>query len=305
MTKVVALAGGTGSAKILRGLAALDVDLTVLGNVGDDYRFYGLPVCPDLDIAMYTLAGVADNARGWGIGGDSFAALKQLSGLGLETWFRLGDMDMAVQVFRRSLIDSGMTLTEATDSLRRALGVSASILPVTDDPLETHIITPRGSLHLQEFWVRERGRPHVVGVEYRGSRSASLTREAKGAIRAADRVVVCPANPVTSIRPMLAVRGTLGALAKSQARISALSPMIGQAPVSGPAAKLMKACGVRVDSVGVAKLYSAFLDSIIIDGSDKEMKEEIESIGVECRLSSTFIRGSADEVRLARELLSA
>ncbi len=303
--KVVALAGGTGSAKVLRGLAALDVDLTVVGNVGDDYSFYGLPVCPDLDIATYTLAGIADPARGWGISGDSYVALGQLSRLGLETWFRLGDMDMAVQVFRRSMTQSGMTLTEATDSLRRALGVKASIVPVTDDPLETRVLTPAGSLHLQEFWVRERGRPRVTGVEYRGSRSASLTQEAKRALGEAERVVVCPANPVTSIRPLLAVRGVSEALAKSQARISALSPMIGRAPVSGPVAKLMKACGIRVDSVGVAKLYSAFLDCIIIDGSDRDMKEEIESIGVECRLSGTLIRGSRDEVRLAKELLSA
>lgn len=303
--KVVALAGGTGSAKILRGLAALDVDLSVLGNVGDDYGFYGLPVCPDLDIAMYTLAGAADPAKGWGIGGDTFAALGQLSRLGLETWFRLGDMDMAVQLFRRSLTDSGMTLTEATDSLRTAFGVKARILPVTDDPLETHVVTSLGSMHLQEFWVRERGRPRVVGVEYRGSRSASLTREAKSAIEGADRIVVCPANPVTSIRPMLAVRGASRALVTSTARISALSPMVGRGPVSGPAAKLMKACGIRVDSVGVAELYSAFLDSVIIDGSDAGMKGEIESMGIECRLSNTVIRGSGDEVRLAKELLSA
>lgn len=303
--KVVALAGGTGSAKILRGLAQLGVELTVIGNVGDNFHLHGLYVCPDLDIAMYTLAGIEDPGKGWGIDGDTFAVLDQLSKLGIETWFRLGDKDIATQILRRQLLEGGMSLTRATDWLRRSFGVDHLILPVTDDPLETYVTTPGGSLHLQEFWVREKGRPRVVGVEFRGSASARPTEQALTALEQAERIVICPANPVTSVGPMTAIQGFTQALSKTPARVAALSPMLGTAPFSGPAAKLMKAVGMRTTSVGVAEKYSPFLDSLIVDAADAAMKEGIKEAGVDCVISKTLIRGSRDEVRLARELLAA
>jgi LPPG:FO 2-phospho-L-lactate transferase len=303
--KVVALAGGTGSAKLLRGLSRLGADLSVVANVGDNFWVYGMYVCPDLDISTYALAGIQDVSRGWGIRGDTFEALAQLSSLGQETWFRLGDRDMAASMLRTKMMREGSTLTEASRAIGGALGVKQEVLPVTDDSLETWVSTPAGDLHLQEFWVRERGLPTVKGVSYRGSRSARLTPQAARAVAAADRVVVCPANPVTSIGPMLAVGGLKSALVAARARVVALSPMEGGAPFSGPAGKLLRARGVEPSSVGVARLYSEFLDLILVSRHDSEMAGTIGDLGVESRCSNIRLSGRADEERLARELLEA
>jgi LPPG:FO 2-phospho-L-lactate transferase len=303
--KVVALAGGTGSAKLLRGLYKLPVDLTVVANVGDNVWMYGVYVCPDIDIACYTLAGIADGSRGWGIAGDTFEALDQLQRLGVRTWFRLGDRDLVTSLARTTRIRSGATLTEATEEIRKALGVRCRVLPLSDDPLETRVVTARGDLHLQEFWVREGGKPEVKRVWYKGARKAKVTKQAASAISEAERVIICPANPVTSIGPMLAIPGFSRLLSLCLARKVAISPMAGGFPFSGPAGKLMKATGSRQDSVGVAELYSKFLDSIMISREDASMRRDIESLGVGCITSDTLIRGARDEKRLARELLNA
>ena len=303
--RVVALAGGTGSAKLLRGLSALDVDLTVVANVGDNFWVHGLYVCPDLDIAMYTLAGLANRRQGWGIEGDTFRTLAQLGQIGERTWFALGDMDIATQIVRTRMLREGLTLTSVTERLRKAFRVVQVILPLTDDPVETCILTPAGYVHLQEFWVRDRGRPAVRGVAYRGSSQASFTEEVERAIKRADRVVICPANPVTSIGPMLAVPGFSRRLSRTKARVAALSPMVGRVPFSGPAAKLMKAVGMRSDSVGVAQMYSEFLDSLVIDRSDEGIAGQIEELGIKCVPSDTLMKDRSEEKRIAKEMLEA
>ncbi|MDE1858536.1 MAG: 2-phospho-L-lactate transferase [Thaumarchaeota archaeon] len=302
--KVVALAGGTGSAKVLRGMKSLPIDLTVVANVGDNVWMYGAYVCPDVDIACYTLSGVVDRARGWGVEGETFEAMGTFERSGLETWFRLGDRDLAVCMARTEMLRRGSTLTEATDMVRRGLGVPFPVLPATDRHVETRVATPGGDLHLQEFWVRDRGRPRVTGVSYRGASSARPTRAVADAILRADRVVLCPANPVTSIGPMLAVPGFARLLARTDARAVALSPMSGSGPISGPAGKFMKAVGRRADSVGVAKMYSQFLDAMMISAEDSAMSRRVADLGVECRTSDTMIRGPQDEARLAKELLA-
>jgi len=303
--RVVALAGGTGSAKLLRGLYRTETNLTVIANVGDNIWMYGVYVCPDIDIACYTLAGVADRSRGWGISGDSFEALGSLRRFGEAAWFMLGDRDLATSLRRTEMICSGATLTEVTESLRKALALKCKVLPVTDDPVSTMITTPSGDLHLQEFWVREKGLPRVIRVRYRGARNARLTPQVKRSIEGADRVVLCPANPISSIGPMLAIPGLTRLLTESHARVVALSPMEGRHPFSGPAGKLLKAGGVRQDSVGVAKLYARFLDAIIISRNDAALSKKIESLGIDSFLSDTLMSGPDDEVRLARELLEA
>jgi LPPG:FO 2-phospho-L-lactate transferase len=303
--KVVALAGGTGSAKLLRGLASLECELTVVANVGDNTWMHGLLVCPDLDTAMYTLAGVSDRMHGWGLRGDTFAVLKQLGELGQETWFALGDRDMATHILRTKWLREGRTLTQVTRDLCRSYGTRAGVLPVTDSRLETKILTPRGEMELQQFWVKKRGRPSVTGVRYDGASEAAVTREVEDSVEKADRIVVCPANPVTSVGPMLAVRGLRKALTSARARISALSPMVGSAPFSGPAAKLMKAAGASPDSVGVAEMYSDFLDAIVINRRDRRMADTIEQLGIKCRCSDTGLGSSAAERRIARELLES
>jgi len=303
--RVVALAGGTGSAKLLRGLSALSVDLTVVVNVGDNFWVHGLYVCPDLDIAMYTLAGLANRRQGWGIEGDTFRTQAQLGQIGEPTWFALGDMDIATQIVRSKMLREGLTLTSATEGLRKVFRVAQAILPLTDDPVETRILTPAGYVHLQEFWVRDRGLPAVRGVAYRGSSEARITVEVERAIKRADRVIICPANPVTSIGPMLAVPGFSRRLSRTKARVTALSPMVGRLPFSGPAAKLMRAVGMRSDSVGVAQRYSEFLDSLVIDRSDEGVVGEIEELGIRCVPSDTLMRNRPEEKRIAQEMLEA
>lgn len=302
--KVVALAGGTGSAKLLRGLARLPIDLTVLANVGDNFWTYGVYVCPDVDISTYTLAGIS-SPQGWGIAGDTYKVLRWLSRLGEETWFRLGDKDMAVCLARTEMLRRGRSLTEATRRISKSLGVESPILPVTDDRLETRIMTHAGELHLQEFWVREQGRPRAVGVRYEGAGGAEPTREVAEAMTAADRVVICPANPVSSIGPMLAVAKFRRLLGETAARIIALSPMEGAAPYSGPAGKLLRATGSLPNSYGVARLYSDFADCIVISEADAVLRKKVQSLGMECLTADTQMKRPIDELRLARVMIEA
>jgi LPPG:FO 2-phospho-L-lactate transferase len=303
--RVVALAGGTGSAKLLRGLAALRVDLTVVCNVGDNFVWRGLLICPDIDIAMYSLAGIADERQGWGVAGDTFNALAELGRLGGDTWFRMGDRDLATSILRTEMLGRGVSLTRATEELRKKHMVAQRVLPVTDDFLETHITTAAGEIHLQEFWVKGKGKARVKGVVYQGATNASVSNQVREAILGAERIVVCPANPVTSIGPMLAVGGMEDLLVRAPGRVVGLSPMRGGGPFSGPAGKLMRATHHRPDSVGVAQLYSKFLDVLVIDRADAGLREEVVETGPGCRLSRTRIRSRRDAVRLARELIVA
>jgi LPPG:FO 2-phospho-L-lactate transferase len=302
--KVTALAGGTGSAKLLRGLYSLPVDLTVIANVGDNIWVHGLYVCPDIDIAMYTLAGIANPETGWGIAGDTFRTLSQISRLGGESWFKLGDKDIATSALRTAMLHRGMKLTAVTERLRKSFGLRCALLPATDQEVETRIATADGNMHLQEFWVREKGKPEVNGVRYRGASRASITTKVRKALSGADRIVICPANPITSIGPMLAVGGFARELAKSGGRVVSLSPMVGDAPFSGPAGKLMKAVGNRANSVGVASMYQKFVDCIVVASEDQAMKKQIVSLGMECVASETTMKSLEDEQRLARELLT-
>jgi LPPG:FO 2-phospho-L-lactate transferase len=301
--KVVALAGGTGSAKLLRGLNQVVSDLTVLANVGDNIWMYGVYVCPDIDVACYSLAGISDQKKGWGVADDTFRVLQALRRVGVEAWFTLGDRDLATCLARTEMIRSGRTLTEATEAEALSLGLRPRVLPVTDDPLETRILTSRGDIHLQEFWVRDGGKPEVKGVRYKGASRAQVSRLAAAAVSAADLVVVCPANPVTSIGPMLAVPGFRRLLANSRARKVALSPMEGLAPFSGPAGKLLKAIRTRPDSAGVAGLYRSFLDTFLISKNDSNLVSAVEACGVRCVLTDTQMTSAEAEVRLAKEVL--
>lgn len=301
--KVVALAGGTGSAKLLRGLASSVRELTVVANVGDNFWVHGLYVCPDVDIAMYNLAGISDRRRGWGMRGDTFAVLAQLGRLGEETWFQLGDLDLATSIVRTALLRRGASLTEATSRIGRSLGVPHRVLPATDTDLETWLETDIGRIHLQEYWVKHHGKPRVSRVIYRGAAKAKPSPPVKEAISRADVIVICPANPVTSIGPMLAIRGMRQALSTCTARVVALSPMVGRGPFSGPAGRLMKQLGMRPDSAGVAALYSDFLDRFVIDRSDRSLVGRVEDTGVSCSLLNTFMKDRADERRVASVLL--
>jgi LPPG:FO 2-phospho-L-lactate transferase len=305
--KVVALSGGTGSAKFLRGLQKVTT-FTVISNVGDNAWFHGLYVCPDIDIVTYTLAGVSDGKRGWGVQGDEFRALGQLKKLGSEgTWFNIGDIDMATHVFRTALMKEGKSLTEVTSAVARRLGVrGAKILPATDEHMETHIVTEeKGEMHLQEFWVKERGRLTAKDVRYVGAARARPTPEAARSVLSAQRIIISPANPVTSVMPILSIGGFRELMRKSNARKVAISPMVGKRAFSGPAAELMVARGIKPTSEGVATLYKGLVDALIIDETDRAQARAIESAGVSCVRTSTLMRSRDDEVRLAKVAMEA
>ncbi len=303
--KLVALAGGTGSSKLLRGLKAEIGNFTVIANVGDNVWMHGLYVCPDIDIAMYTLAGIADSRKGWGVKGDTFKMLEQMALLRGETWFRLGDRDLAIHLLRTEMLKAGKTLTEVTAFALDALKVRQRILPVTDAPVETHVLTTEGDLHLQEFWVRRRARVAVEDVVYKGASEAHTTREVTSAVDEADRIIICPGNPATSIMPIFAVGEMQKLLASSNAEKIAVSPMIGNRPFSGPAGKIMRALGHGTDSVAVSKMYARIIDRILIDESDVRMKGKIEELGVRCLATGTTMNNYAQERRLARFLIEA
>jgi len=302
---VVALAGGTGSAKLLRGLKYILKQFVVIANIGDNFWMYGLYICPDIDIAMYTLAGIEGRKRGWGIEGDTFEVLEDLRRLGAEGWFKLGDRDLATHLLRTQLLLGGKRLTEITASLSKNLEVKQTILPPSDEHIETRIQTNEGEMHLQEFWVKRRARPKILGVRYVGAESAKATPEVRDAVQKADRILLCPGNPVTSLLPIISIGGMRNLLEKSSARKIALSPMIGGGAFSGPAPLFMKALGYEPNSLGVAKLYSGIVDEILIDVADRGMASSVERAGLICTLSETTMRSTRDERRLAKQLIRA
>jgi len=304
---VTALAGGTGAAKLLRGLASArpQHELTIIGNTGDDTEIWGLHVSPDLDTAMYALAGRLDAMRGWGVADDTFRCLEAMGDLGAETWFNLGDRDLATHLYRTRALGDGTPLSAVTAELCRRLGVAARILPMSDDPVRTRVRTPDGWLSFQEYFVREKAQVRVLDVEYAG---AAASRPAPGvleAIREADLVVVCPSNPVTSVGPVLAVPGMAQALAAVRSRVVAVSPIVGGAAVSGPAGELMRARGLPVSPVGVAAAYAPWLGTLVIDRSDAARVPELERLGVRPVLADILMTDRDREIALAQLMLAA
>ena len=304
---LVTLGGGVGASRFLQGLVRVvpPEELDVIVNTGDDVELHGLHISPDVDTVMYTLAGLVDEERGWGIRGDTFRCLEMLGRYGCETWFRLGDMDLATHIYRTHLLRRGMKLSEVTDLLRRLLGVKARIIPMTDDRVETWIRTPTGEMHFQEYYVKRGAVDPVLGVVYRGIKDASPAPGVLDAIRDADGVIICPSNPVVSVMPILSIRGVRGALKRTGARVLAISPIVGGAPVRGPADKLMRGLGAEVSAYGVSKLYSDVLDHFIMDRRDEEQKTRIEELGIDVTVADTIMRSLEDKVRLARVAVEA
>ena len=302
--KVTALAGGTGAAKLLRGLVRIvdPADLTIIGNTGDDAQVWGLHVSPDLDTVMYALAGRLDVERGWGLAAESFHCLDAMSGLGGDTWFNLGDRDLATHLVRTQALRSGRTLSEVTAELGQRLGVVARILPMSDDPVRTRIETPDGWLDFQEYFVREKARPAVRAVAYVGAEQARPAAGVVDAIRDADLVLVCPSNPVTSVGPILAVPGVTDALGKSRTVVG-VSPIIGGAPVSGPAGTLMRARGLEVSAAGVAVAYAPWLRALVVDASDPGAAAAVTRQGVRPVVANTLMTDRASEIALARVVI--
>ena len=303
--RIAALAGGTGAAKLLRGLAPLlpPWALTVIGNTGDDADFWGLHISPDLDTVCYTLAGLIDERKGWGLRDETFYALEQMPRFGEPGWFGLGDRDLATHLHRTRRLRAGEPLSAVTASIAAALGVPARVLPMSDQPVRTRILGPEGWITFQEYFVRDKAQTDVRAVEYAG---ADAARPAPGVIEAlaeADLVLVCPSNPITSIGPMLAVPGLTRALEATDADVVGVSPIVGGDAVSGPAGRLMAASGLPVSAAGVARAYAAWLDVLVVDERDRGLAGEIAALGVKPVAAPTLMSDRATETALARRVL--
>jgi LPPG:FO 2-phospho-L-lactate transferase len=302
---ITALAGGVGAAKLLRGLSkVVSEDLTIIVNTGDDITLHGLHISPDIDIITYTLAGIVDPERGWGIKGDTFNCLDMLKKLGCEGWFNLGDRDLATHIYRTHLLRQGLNLSEVTSKIARSLGVAAQILPMTDEPFQTKIKTEIGTIHFQEYLVKRGCSDKVLGVVFEGAEEAKPAPKVLESILEARAVLICPSNPIVSIGTILSVKGVREALQRTEATIIGVSPIIGGAPVKGPADKLMSALGVEVSAYGVAQLYKDFLDIFLIDLVDSALKEKIESLGIKVVTCNILMKSFDDEINLAKYILS-
>ena len=307
MGRVVALAGGVGAAKLLRGLVRVvpPEDIVIVGNVGDDFEFHGLHVSPDLDIVMYTLAGVVDEARGWGVADDTFTCLEMLERLGFETWFKLGDKDIAVQTVRTDLLRSGVSLSEAVAELCRLLGVKARLMPMSNDPVRTVVLSGCVRLGFQEYFVKRRATDEVTRVLFEGCGDAKPAPGVIEAINSAERVVVCPSNPVLSIGPILSVPGIRDALKSTRGLIVGVSPIVGGKAVKGPADRIMSSLGLEASAYGVAKLYEDFVDHLIIDRADADLRTRIEELGIRASVADTIMKDVENAVSLAAKVMEA
>lgn len=302
---VTALAGGVGGAKLLVGLQrVLGSELTAIVNTGDDATFYGSHVSPDIDIVTYWLAGIADTQRGWGISKDTFHMVETLRDLGSDAWFSLGDRDAATCRFRTELMARGKTLTDATDAIRRALGLPAAILPMSDDPVRTKLTTEDGrTLEFQEYFVRERCAPEIVEIQFAGVDDAFPGPDVLRSIRDAERVVICPSNPFLSIAPILALRGVRDELARHP-HVVAVTPIVEGAALKGPADRLLTRLGHDVSASGVARLYADFCDRFVVDERDPSELGKVATAGMTALVTDTIMSTHDAAERLARFLLA-
>lgn len=303
---IVALSGGVGGAKLVLGLSrVLPPDqLLVVCNTGDDFDHLGLTISPDLDTVMYTLAGLANRELGWGRQDETWSFMQTLESLGGEVWFRLGDRDLAVHVERSRRLRRGETLSAVTQDLCRRLGVAPRVLPMSDDPVRTRVLTESGWIEFQDYFVRQRCEPRVQALAFHGVDTARPHPDLLAALAdpALEAVVVCPSNPFISVEPILAVPGVRAALAACRAPIVAVSPIIGGQAVKGPTAKMMRELGLDPSARGVAERYGDLLDGYVVDLADTG---EVQGIRPKVTLAQTLMRTLEDREALARVVLSA
>jgi len=302
--RVLALSGGIGGAKLVLGLSRIlpADELIVVANTGDDFEHLGLAISPDLDTLMYTLAGLADEAQGWGLAGESWGFMEMLGRLGGESWFRLGDRDLAVHVERTRRLRDGTPLTRVTADLCKTLGLGVTVLPMSDDPVRTRLETDEGWLDFQDYFVRRHCEPRVVRLEYRGADQARANQAVLAALGdpALRAVIVCPSNPWLSIAPILAVSGMRKAIAACAAPVVAVSPIIGGRAVKGPTAKIMAEIGLVPNAAIALACYEGLLDAVIVDPVDAS---DPGAYGVHVATADTLMATLADKTALAARTL--
>jgi LPPG:FO 2-phospho-L-lactate transferase len=302
---IAVLSGGVGGARFLRGLCTVidPREVVAIVNTADDIDLLGLHISPDLDIVTYTLASVVDEQRGWGFEGDSFYCLGALSRLGEETWFLLGDQDLATHIHRTRLLSSGVSLSQVTAQIAERLGVRACVIPMTDDHVQTWIDTGYERVHFQEYLVKRKGRDPVQGVEFRGIQLAHPAPGVLNAIESAEAIVIAPSNPIVSIGPILGISGIREAMVSRRAQAAAVSPIVAGAAVKGPAVEIMQGIGLEVSARGIASLYRDVIGLFVMDHRDEELHPEVEKLGLRTLVRETVMQSAEDWAQLAAATL--
>ncbi|EER58376.1 LPPG domain protein containing protein [Acidovorax delafieldii 2AN] len=304
---IIALAGGVGGAKLVHGLAAVlpPEALQVVVNTGDDFDHLGLRVCPDLDTVMYTLAGRANPETGWGLAGETWHFMEALQRLGGETWFRLGDQDLATHVRRTCRLAAGETLSQVTAQLCQSLGIAHPVAPMTNEPVRTMVHTADGELGFQDYFVRRQCAPEVLGLRYAGAAQARPSPALTQALRdpRLRAIVICPSNPYLSIAPLLALPGMRAQLRQAGVPVIAVSPIVGGAAIKGPAAKIMCELGLEVSALEVARHYSPLIDACVLDHADAALASAVNALGIAPLVTGTVMRSMPDRIQLAHEVL--
>lgn len=305
---IVALSGGVGGAKLALGLSrVLDADkLTIVANTADDFVHLGLPISPDIDTLMYTLSGLNNTELGWGLANESWQTMEMLRKYGAETWFQLGDKDIATHLLRHQMVGAGAPLSEVTDHLRQQLGIAQTLLPMTDDPVQTRVQTPDGELSFQHYFVRERCAPTVTGFRFEGIETAEPQQRFMQSLKVKDlgAVVICPSNPFVSVQPMLELKGVRTAIKASQAPIIAVSPIVAGAAIKGPTAKIMKELKMPTTALAVADFYRDLIDGFVIDPADENQSDDIRALGIEVKVVPTVMKNLQDRIQLAQHVLN-
>lgn len=306
MTRILALCGGVGGAKLAHGLTSClpPEQLCILTNTGDDFVHLGLHISPDIDSVCYALAGLSDPVRGWGRRDESWQFMSALGQLGGEDWFNLGDRDLATHILRTQTMAEGGTLSDATRRLSRAMGIAHHIVPMTDDPVRTQVLTEDGWLDFQHYFVREQCRPTVASIRFQGARTASVNPLALEflATDTPAAALIMPSNPLLSIDPILALTDIQSLMAGH--RVIAVSPLIGEGAIKGPTAKLMRELGLPCNALGVAMHYQNKIDTLIIDEKDTALRAEIEALGIAVHCADILMRNDSERARLAQFCLS-
>ena len=309
-SKVLAVSGGVGGAKLALGLANVlpKEALVIVANTGDDFSHLGLSISPDLDTVMYTLAGLSNRELGWGLAGETWHFMEALKRLQGESWFQLGDRDLATHLLRTQWLAEGKTLSEVTALLCQRLGIEHNVLPMTDDPVATMVNTRDEQLAFQHYFVRDRCKPVVTGFEFRGMTAASPAPGFAAALQdpALRQVIICPSNPFVSVDPVLKLPGVedMLALRRGDAPVVAVSPIVGGQAIKGPAAKMMAELGMPTSSLAVARHYEGRIDALVLDRADEEDAPAIEALGMATLVTDTIMVTLADRVRLAEETMA-
>ena len=305
--KVLALSGGVGGAKLALGLSKIlaPEQLAIVANTGDDFEHLGLPICPDLDTVMYTLAGRNNQEQGWGLADESWQAMAMLKTYAAPDWFQLGDKDIGTHLVRRQLLAEGKTLSEVSAHLCRQLGIEHTLLPMSDDPVRTWVDTEPGELPFQTYFVRERCQPAVRGFRFEGIETAKVQPEFMALLGdpQLNAIVICPSNPFVSVAPILGLAGVRAAMRSSAAPVIAVSPIVGGLAIKGPAAKMMAEMKMPISAIGVAEYYGDLLDGFIIDEADEDQRTRIEGLGILVLVVPTVMKTLGDRVQLANAAL--